>query len=29
VAEMVLGLPREPDAERGLTWAQTRQQRAR
>jgi alkylation response protein AidB-like acyl-CoA dehydrogenase len=29
VAEMVLGLPREPDAERGLTWAQTRQQRGR
>jgi len=29
VAEMVLGLPREPDVERGLTWAQTRQQRGR
>jgi alkylation response protein AidB-like acyl-CoA dehydrogenase len=24
VAEHVLGLPREPDAERGLTWAETR-----
>jgi alkylation response protein AidB-like acyl-CoA dehydrogenase len=27
VAELVLGLPREPDVERGLTWAQARQQR--
>ena len=24
VAEMVLGLPREPDVEQGLTWAETR-----
>jgi alkylation response protein AidB-like acyl-CoA dehydrogenase len=29
VAELVLGLPREPDIERGLTWSETRQQRAR
>jgi len=25
----VLGLPREPDVERGLTWSETRQQRVR
>ncbi|MEL6894170.1 MAG: acyl-CoA dehydrogenase, partial [Actinomycetota bacterium] len=24
VAEQVLGLPREPDVERGLTWSETR-----
>jgi hypothetical protein len=24
VAEQVLGLPREPDVERGMTWAETR-----
>jgi alkylation response protein AidB-like acyl-CoA dehydrogenase len=29
VAELVLGLPREPDVERGLTWSETRQQRVR
>ncbi len=29
VAELVLGLPREPDVERGLSWAETRQQRSR
>jgi alkylation response protein AidB-like acyl-CoA dehydrogenase len=28
VAEQVLGLPREPDVERGLTWAATRQRRS-
>jgi alkylation response protein AidB-like acyl-CoA dehydrogenase len=29
VAELVLGLPREPDIERGLSWAETRHQRSR
>ncbi len=29
VAELVLGLPREPDVERGMSWAETRQQRVR
>ena len=24
VAEMVLGLPREPDVEKGMTWSETR-----
>jgi hypothetical protein len=28
VAEHVLGLPREPNLERGMTWAQTRRLRA-
>jgi alkylation response protein AidB-like acyl-CoA dehydrogenase len=28
VAEQVLGLPREPDVERGLTWAETRTRKA-
>ncbi len=27
VAEQVLGLPREPDVERGLSWSETRQRR--
>jgi hypothetical protein len=28
VAEQVLGLPREPDVERGMSWAETRARKA-
>jgi hypothetical protein len=28
VAEMALGLPREPDVQQGMTWAETQKARA-